>query len=276
MGGGSIPAVAERWMWDREFGRQFLQGAHPTAFRQLTRLPANFPVKDEDVQGVLGRGVTLQKEINVCFVHQSHLLLSWLSVDLSLFLFLCLSVHSFVHQSVLVLSVPHFHPWFLCLSVCLSVCPSVRLSVCPSVACLSVRLLLVCQSSVACLSFYLLLVCQSVCCLSVSLSVACLSVHPHLSVSPSSFVCPLLIGHLSRLVMFTLLTTKYWRVFPVRRNAVSHQQWLCFMSTHWAHFFQWLYSCTRIRDQVIQSGHQETRMLTGCVQSCFSSAQMHR
>ena len=52
-------------MSDREFGRQFLQGAHPTFFSQISELPENFQVKDEDVAGVLGRGVTLQQEMKV-------------------------------------------------------------------------------------------------------------------------------------------------------------------------------------------------------------------
>lgn len=65
VGGGEVPAVADRWQWDLEYGRQFLQGTHPTAFRRLEKLPDNFPVRDEDVKAILGRKVCLDEEIEV-------------------------------------------------------------------------------------------------------------------------------------------------------------------------------------------------------------------
>jgi arachidonate 5-lipoxygenase len=64
VGVGDVPAVADRWQSDYEFGRQFLQGCHPTVFTRITKLPENFPLKDQDVQGVLGRGVTLDDELD--------------------------------------------------------------------------------------------------------------------------------------------------------------------------------------------------------------------
>ena len=62
---GDVPTVADRWQSDHEFGRQFLQGTHPTVIRRITKLPENFPVKDQDVRGVLGRGVTLEEALEV-------------------------------------------------------------------------------------------------------------------------------------------------------------------------------------------------------------------
>eukprot|EP00118_Oscarella_pearsei_P020634 m.224919 g.224919 ORF g.224919 m.224919 type:complete len:1044 (+) comp40007_c1_seq1:153-3284(+) len=65
VGQNKVPDVAERWQSDKEFGRQFLQGHHPTSIRRVDgKLPDNFPLKEERVQTVLGRKVTLQEEID--------------------------------------------------------------------------------------------------------------------------------------------------------------------------------------------------------------------
>ncbi|XP_065833576.1 allene oxide synthase-lipoxygenase protein-like [Oscarella lobularis] len=69
VGHGKVPSVSERWYTDREFGRQFLQGVHPNAIRGVNKLPAKFPVTDEQVKGTLGRGVTLQQAINAGHIY---------------------------------------------------------------------------------------------------------------------------------------------------------------------------------------------------------------
>ena len=57
---------AARWTTDVEFGRQMLNGVNPVVIEKCTKLPANFPVTNEMVKGVLNRGLTLQQEMDVC------------------------------------------------------------------------------------------------------------------------------------------------------------------------------------------------------------------
>ena len=57
---------AARWTTDVEFGRQMLNGVNPVVIERCTKLPANFPVTNEMVKGVLNRGLTLQQEMDVC------------------------------------------------------------------------------------------------------------------------------------------------------------------------------------------------------------------
>eukprot|EP00118_Oscarella_pearsei_P019847 m.213385 g.213385 ORF g.213385 m.213385 type:complete len:702 (+) comp39785_c0_seq1:3-2108(+) len=65
VGDDKVPAVSHNWQTDREFGRQFLQGVHPTMLRRVeNKLPAKFPVTDHLVRGSLGHGVTLQQAID--------------------------------------------------------------------------------------------------------------------------------------------------------------------------------------------------------------------
>ncbi|XP_062505950.1 allene oxide synthase-lipoxygenase protein-like isoform X2 [Corticium candelabrum] len=69
VGVGKVPAVADRWRSDREFGRQFLQGTHPNVFKQITELPDKFPLQEKDAAAVLGRGVTLQDALQAGHVY---------------------------------------------------------------------------------------------------------------------------------------------------------------------------------------------------------------
>lgn len=48
-----IPEVAKRWDLDAEFARQRLDGINPMLIRLATQIPANFPVTDELVKGVI-------------------------------------------------------------------------------------------------------------------------------------------------------------------------------------------------------------------------------
>ena len=62
-----IPKCAEgdKWMEDRIFGMQFLNGCNPGIIRRCNKLPGNFPVTDVDVSAQLSRGLKLQQEIEV-------------------------------------------------------------------------------------------------------------------------------------------------------------------------------------------------------------------
>ena len=48
-----IPDVAARWMQDEEFARQRVDGINPVLLALATCIPANFPVTDEIVKGVI-------------------------------------------------------------------------------------------------------------------------------------------------------------------------------------------------------------------------------
>ena len=54
-----------RWTRDEEFGRQILNGVNPVIVQRCSALPPNFPVKNEMVQGSLGRGLSLEEEMKV-------------------------------------------------------------------------------------------------------------------------------------------------------------------------------------------------------------------
>ena len=54
----------DTWWTDEEFGRQILSGTNPVCVRRCRELPDNFPVTDDDVHGILGRGKTLQEEMD--------------------------------------------------------------------------------------------------------------------------------------------------------------------------------------------------------------------
>jgi lipoxygenase len=54
-----IPAVAARWMQDKEFARQRLDGINPFLIKLATEIPEKFPVTDDIVGGVLPEGTSL-------------------------------------------------------------------------------------------------------------------------------------------------------------------------------------------------------------------------
>lgn len=54
-----IPSVSKRWMEDREFARQRLDGINPFMIHRIDEIPANFAVTEKTVRPVLPDGVTL-------------------------------------------------------------------------------------------------------------------------------------------------------------------------------------------------------------------------
>ncbi len=61
----TIKKVATVWEEDTEFGRQFLNGVHPTRIRRCDKLPAHFLVNDKTVGEFLDRGKSLSEEMKV-------------------------------------------------------------------------------------------------------------------------------------------------------------------------------------------------------------------
>lgn len=55
-----MPDVASRWMEDREFARQRINGINPTLIRSIDRIPEKFPVTDALLEGVLPLGERLE------------------------------------------------------------------------------------------------------------------------------------------------------------------------------------------------------------------------
>ena len=55
----------DRWTSDVEFGRQFLSGLNPAMIRRCSAALPNFPVTDNDVNGLLDRGLSLEQEMTV-------------------------------------------------------------------------------------------------------------------------------------------------------------------------------------------------------------------
>lgn len=66
---GDVPSSAERWQDDRFYGSQFLNGCNPDTIKRCTELPSKFPVTQELVGNLLDKGDTLQKGIEVGFLH---------------------------------------------------------------------------------------------------------------------------------------------------------------------------------------------------------------
>lgn len=54
-----MPSVADRWMEDREFARQRLDGINPFLITRIDEIPKNFAVTDKTLRNVLPDGVTL-------------------------------------------------------------------------------------------------------------------------------------------------------------------------------------------------------------------------
>jgi len=56
-------AWMDEWDSDAEFGRQMLNGMNPTGLCRIKEIPENFPVKQEQVAGMLRRGLSLEEEV---------------------------------------------------------------------------------------------------------------------------------------------------------------------------------------------------------------------
>lgn len=57
----SRPGVAKRWMLDKEFARQRLDGINPFMITAIDAIPDYFPVTDELLRGVLPAGISLDR-----------------------------------------------------------------------------------------------------------------------------------------------------------------------------------------------------------------------
>ena len=55
----------DKWRKDEEFGRQILNGINPGDIKRCTKLPSNLNITNSDVEGLLGRGLSLGEEINL-------------------------------------------------------------------------------------------------------------------------------------------------------------------------------------------------------------------
>jgi hypothetical protein len=62
---GDTPNMSDKWVEDRWFGYQFLNGANPATLVRCDVLPKNFPVTNDDVNASMDRGKNLQEEIKV-------------------------------------------------------------------------------------------------------------------------------------------------------------------------------------------------------------------
>lgn len=66
---GDVPSAAERWLDDRFYGSQFLNGCNPDTIKRCIELPSKFPVTQELVGNLLDESDTLQKAMEVGFLH---------------------------------------------------------------------------------------------------------------------------------------------------------------------------------------------------------------
>lgn len=66
---GDVPLAAERWQDDRFYGSQFLNGCNPDTIKRCIELPSKFPVTQELVGNLLDESDTLQKAMEVGFLH---------------------------------------------------------------------------------------------------------------------------------------------------------------------------------------------------------------
>ena len=57
--------LADIWTKDEEFGRQFLTGAHPVKIERLKTPPAEIPLREEHIQHLLRRNITMEEEFKV-------------------------------------------------------------------------------------------------------------------------------------------------------------------------------------------------------------------
>ncbi|XP_078679810.1 allene oxide synthase-lipoxygenase protein-like isoform X2 [Branchiostoma floridae x Branchiostoma belcheri] len=59
----TTPACIEDWASDAEFGRQFLQGVHPSVLQRCDKVPPYFPVPEEAVRRSMDVGKTLRQAV---------------------------------------------------------------------------------------------------------------------------------------------------------------------------------------------------------------------
>ena len=57
--------VSEHWRDDDFFGYQLLNGVNPEIIQRCSKLPSNFPVKEEMVKPFLANGSSLTAEMKV-------------------------------------------------------------------------------------------------------------------------------------------------------------------------------------------------------------------
>ena len=80
------------WRTDEEFGRQVLNGYHPVAIEKCIELPSNFAVRNEHVNGLLSRNLSLEEEIELGNVY---------IINCKIMKRNCLQFHSKNHEKVI-------------------------------------------------------------------------------------------------------------------------------------------------------------------------------
>ena len=60
-----VRKVSNIWQEDKEFGRQILNGPHPTRLRRVISLPRNFNITNETMMQFMENGKSIAQEIKV-------------------------------------------------------------------------------------------------------------------------------------------------------------------------------------------------------------------